>query len=200
MKIPRYLACQVPSPRRLPPSGRGSRVASPGGDEKNFQGTGDTDIVPLLYASTPPVSAARSIRLQAYVNAGIGVNASDLGRSEGRYGVGLDCHVGDRFTAAAAVLGRNPFERQSPPGVFDLRRCSRRDASGGRCVRADGEELPAPFLGLRGGRPDFYDLSVGARVSLWRDRLLGFVDAILPVNADGFRADVIPLVGIEMTF
>ena len=41
---------------------------------------------------------------------------------------------------------------------------------------------------------------MGARVNLWRDRLMGFADAILPLNDDGFRADVIPLVGIEMIF
>jgi len=170
----------------------------PASNEKNFQGTGETEIAPLLYASTPSF-AAPHIRLQGYANAGIGVNASEVGRSEGRYGVGLDCHIGDRFTAATAVLGRHPFERQSAEGVFDLPRCPRSDAVQGRCGRG-GAKLTAPFLGLRGNRPDFYDLSVGARMNLWRDRLLGFVDVILPINDDGFRADVIPLAGVEMTF
>jgi len=37
-------------------------------------------------------------------------------------------------------------------------------------------------------------------VNLWRDTLIGFVNAIVPLNADGFRAEVIPLAGIEATF
>ena len=37
-------------------------------------------------------------------------------------------------------------------------------------------------------------------MNLWRDTLIGFVNAIVPLNADGFRSDVIPLVGIEATF
>jgi len=171
----------------------------PAGDEENFLGTGDTEVTPLLYASTPPVFVASRVRLQGYVNAGVGLNASDVADSEGLWGVGIDCQVADRFTLAVAALGRQLFERQSPPGVFDLPRCPRRDASQGRCL-GEGEEVTAPFLGLHDGRPDFFDLSVGVRVNLWRDRLMGFANALLPLNDDGFRADVIPLVGIEMSF
>jgi len=37
---------------------------------------------------------------------------------------------------------------------------------------------------------DFYDLSVGGRLNLWHDTVIGFVDAIIPLNRDGFRSDV----------
>ena len=53
------------------------------------------------------------------------------------------------------------------------------------------------MFGLSGERPDFYDFSVGARVNLWRHWLIGFANTIVPLNRDGFRADVVPFVGVE---
>jgi hypothetical protein len=47
---------------------------------------------------------------------------------------------------------------------------------------------------------DYYDLSIGGRIDLWRDTIIGFVNAIVPLNRDGFRSDVIPLAGIEAAF
>ena len=60
--------------------------------------------------------------------------------------------------------------------------------------------MTRPLFGLHGDRPDLYDVSIGARVNLWRDLLIGFANVILPLNRDGIRADVIPLVGLEATF
>ena len=37
------------------------------------------------------------------------------------------------------------------------------------------------------------------RYNLWRDVLIVYANALVPLNADGLRADVIPLAGIEAT-
>jgi hypothetical protein len=53
---------------------------------------------------------------------------------------------------------------------------------------------------LSGGRPDYYDISIGGRGALWRDTVFAFVNVVVPLN-DGFvRTAPIPLAGIEATF
>jgi len=168
----------------------------PSGDEENFQGTGDTEASPQLYLAGD-VWQGRGIRLVSYLNAGLDVDLERAERSQARWGLGLDAHAGDDVTFALAVLGRHQFERIAPPGFFDFVRCL---AGPGGCRQdrlPQARTAPEPLLGLSGDRPDFYDVSVGARVNLWRHRLIGFANAIVPLNRDGFRADVIPFVGVE---
>jgi hypothetical protein len=58
----------------------------------------------------------------------------------------------------------------------------------------------APLFGLSGARPDYYDLSIGGRGSVWRDTVFAFVNVVLSLN-DGFvRTDPIPAIGVEATF
>jgi hypothetical protein len=166
----------------------GAVLRVPSGNEQNFQGTGAVELAPMLYAASRPIRVGRLIHLETYLNAGFNLNADDVGRSEPRWGVGLDCGMTERLTAAVAVLGRHPLRPIEQPGFFDVRR------------RVGQHEFDAPLFGFRDRRPDFYDLSIGGRVNLWRDTLIGFVNAIVPLNADGFRAEVIPLAGVEATF
>ncbi|TMB49211.1 MAG: hypothetical protein E6J60_13345 [Deltaproteobacteria bacterium] len=84
-----------------------------------------------------------------------------------------------------AFLARHPFERIGKPGFLDV-------------PRANGP--PSPLFGLQLDRPNFYDLSIGGRVALWRDTLVAFANVIVPLNADGLRASAIPLAGLEATF
>jgi hypothetical protein len=37
-------------------------------------------------------------------------------------------------------------------------------------------------------------------VKIWRDALTAFADVVIPLNRDGFRADVIPVAGGEFRF
>ncbi len=163
----------------------GTVLRIPSGNEQNFQGTGSVELAPMLYASSRPIPAGRLVHLEPYLNAGFNVNADDVDRSEPRWGVGLDCGITEHFTAAVAVLGRHPLRSI---GRLDVRR------------RVDQHEFDAPLFGIRDRRPDFYDISIGGRVNLWRDTLIGFVNVIVPLNADGFRAEAIPLAGVEATF
>jgi len=168
----------------------GALLRVPSGNEQNFQGTGAVELAPMLYASSRPIHVSRLIYLEPYLNAGFNVNADDIDRSEPRWGVGLDCGITERLTAAVAVLGRHPLRSVGRPGLLDVRRLD----------RATGRTFLAPLLGIRDRRPDFYDVSIGGRVNFWRDTLVGFVNAIVPLNADGFRAEVIPLAGVEASF
>jgi len=168
----------------------------PTGNEDNFQGTGNVELAPMLYAAAKVLPLGRWTQLRPYVNGGINFNADDVDRSEARWGVGLDGRIGERLTIALAFLGRHPFRRIAPPGFFDLTRCAAIDQSTGTCNRT----VVAPLLGIENRRPDFYDVSIGGRVTLWRDTVYGFASASVPLNDDGFRSNVIPLAGVEATF
>ena len=166
--------------------GLGLRI--PSGEEENFQGTGDTELAPQLSLAGDLCRLGR-VRLVSILNGALDADLADGDRSQARWGLGLDVHVGDAATVAVAVLGRHPFARIAPPGFFDVPRC--RDRS--TCTGAERR----PVFGLSGERPDFYDFAVGTRVNLWRHWVIGFANAIVPLNRDGFRADVIPFVGVE---
>ncbi|TMB16900.1 MAG: hypothetical protein E6J59_17795 [Deltaproteobacteria bacterium] len=165
-------------------------LRAPAGNQDNFQGTGTWEPAPMLYAATPSLSLGYGVGLQAYANGGVELNGDDVDRSAGRFGFGLDCAVKERFTAAVAVLGREPFQGIAPPGFFDVARV---DPSTGR-------RFMAPVLGLERDRASTYDLSLGGRMNLWHDTVFGFANVILPLNRDGFRSDVIPLAGVEAAF
>jgi hypothetical protein len=157
----------------------------PTGNENDFQGTGDVELAPMLYAATRTFQPRRWLRLQPYLNGGMNVDASDLDASEGRWGAGLDCGVSQRLTAAVAVLGRHALSRLVPAGSFDVRRLY---------------GPPRPLFGLQGDRSDSYDLSIGGRVNVWRDTVMAFANVIIPLNDDGVRPEPIPTVGFEATF
>ncbi len=160
----------------------------PAGSKGDFQGTGDWELTPNLYASTRQIPIGWKLRVQGYVNAGIDLNASDVDDSEARVGIGIDLAVAERVTFGVAFLAREPFARYAAPGTFDVRR-------GG-----PGRASTAPIYGIDAGRPSYYDLAVGGRVSIWRDSLYAFGNVIVPLNDDGFRSNVIPLVGLEYAF
>ena len=157
----------------------------PAGKEGSFQGTGLFEVGPRLYASTPAIQLVSLVRLQGFVNAGLDLTPERSGRSEGRYGAGIDCFLASRATLSVAFLAREPFSRLVSPGAMDVR-------------RADGTRSAA--FGLDAGHPSYYDLSVGGRVNLWRDTLFLMLNVVVPVNRDGVRASVVPLVGLEATF
>lgn len=166
----------------------GLMLRAPAGSQDDFQGTGDWEVTPSLYASTRQIPIGWNLRLQGYVNAGIDLNASGVDDSQARVGIGLDLAVAERLTFGAAFLLREPFARYSEPGAFDVLR-------GG-----PGRARMAPLFGIDGSRPSYYDLAVGGRVSIWRDSLYAFGNVIVPLNDDGFRSNVIPLVGLEYAF
>ena len=93
--------------------------------------------------------------------------------------------LGDHVTLSVAFLAREPFSRLVAPGTMDVQ-------------RADGTR--SPIFGLDAGHPSYYDLSIGGRVNLWRDTVFLMTNVRVPLNRDGARSSVIPLIGIEATF
>lgn len=157
----------------------------PSGNEDDFQGTGLFEVGPRLYASTPAIQLAPRVRVQGFLEAGLDLTPQDGDRSEGRFGVGADLMLASRVTVSVAFLGREPFGRLVPPGTLDV-------------PRTDGSRTP--IFGLDPGRPSYYDFSVGGRVNLWRDTVFGMWNVIVPIDHDGVRASVVPLVGVEVAF
>jgi hypothetical protein len=44
---------------------------------------------------------------------------------------------------------------------------------------------------------ELFNASIGARVSLWQDRLVGFVNLLVPINRSA--SPIVPLAGLEIT-
>lgn len=169
-------------------------IGLPTGDPEELSGTGTTQVAPLLYAAGRPVPVGLGLTLRPYLNAGVTFDASSVDESQSQWGLGVDLGILERATIGLAVLARHPFARIGPPGAFDVPRCGALDAGG--CTRGG----TAPLFGLRNERVDSYQLSLGLRLNLWRDVLVGFANALIPLGDAGLRTDVIPLVGVEAAF
>ncbi|HKA29355.1 MAG TPA: hypothetical protein VKH82_08275 [Candidatus Binatia bacterium] len=162
----------------------------PTGNQDNFQGTGDWELSPLIYLSTPRMPLAGPLAFQAFFNGGFDLNASDVDLSEGRFGLGADLAVGDRATFSVAFLAREPFHGFASAGFFDQVR-----------VNPHTRALStAPLFGLETDRASYYALSIGGRVNLWRDTVFGFANVLVQLGDQGIQSDPIPLVGFEATF
>jgi hypothetical protein len=158
----------------------------PSGDAETYQGTDLFEVDPRLYATTPAVPLAPRIHVQAFFDGGFDLTPQNVKRSEGRYGIGIDVMFASRATMSLAFLGREPFRHMlGGNNPVELR-------------RADG--TITPIFGIDPGRPSYYDLSIGGRVNLWGDTLFLMGNVIVPLNDDGVRPVVIPLIGIEATF
>jgi hypothetical protein len=157
----------------------------PSGNQDDFQGTGLFEVDPRIYATTKAIEIAPLMRLQGFLEAGLDLTPENSARSEGRYGAGFDVLLGNRATLSLAFLAREPFSRLVDPGFLDG-------------TRADGSR--SALFGINPGHPSYYDLSIGGRINLYRDTVFLMTNVIVPVNPDGARASVIPLIGIEAAF
>lgn len=173
---------------RLPDCGRlrsalGLQLRFPSGDQDDFQGTGEFEASPAVYLST-----VVGERFHPHMNAAVDLRPGDIDRSQARYGVGVDADVLSRLGVSVALLGRSEFS-----GSASFRDTAFLHQTG------NGAQ-PLPLLGVEFDRKDYFDVSVGARVVVWRDLML-YANVIRRLNDDGLRNDtVIPAVGIEGTF
>lgn len=173
---------------RLPDHGSirsalGLQLRFPSGSQDDFQGVGEFEASPAFYVATTCWD-----RLHPHLNAAVDLRPGDIEQSQARYGIGLDGDVLPRLGLSLAFLGRSEFSRSAR---FRDTAFLHQTASGPR---------PLPLLGVRFDRKDFFDVSLGARVVVWRDVML-FANVIRRLNDDGLRNDtVIPAVGVEGTF
>ena len=112
-------------------------------------------------------------RFEPLLDVGIDCNANDVSRSIVRWAVGGTYQILERLSTSVVFLGRNELAAQSDP-------------------------IPTPFF-FQIERNDIYDASVGFR---WRFAGSGFlgVNALVPLNSDGFRPDAIPTVEASYAF
>jgi hypothetical protein len=164
-------------------SAAGLQLRLPSGDEDNFQGTGDTEVSPFLYASTVLWG-----RMEPHANVGLDLRTDDVEQSFFRWGLGVDVDITKRIGAAVGFLGRSEWNRSSPPGETSFLHLT---PTG---VRQE------PLLGINFDRKDLIDFTFGGRAVVWR-QLMVFANGIYALNNAGLRSSsVIPMIGLEGTF
>ena len=178
------------------PLAAGLALRLPTGDVDQLRGTGTTFVTPQLAASTRRWAPATWTTLQAYLDLAIDLDAQDVGASIPRWGIGIDWGLGESLTLALAFLGRHPLRRLAPIGALDSLRCPTLSA----CLASPRNIGRRPLYNIDAARPDYFDASVGGRVALWRDTIIGFANVVVPLNNAGVRFEPIPLVGMEATF
>jgi hypothetical protein len=160
-------------------------IRTPTGEEDDFQGLGDWAVTPTLILSMPlgPVLLHSTL--------GMEVNADDLQRTRARYSLGGSWQFMEQAAFLADVLGSSALVQDeftiqgigAPVNGLDLIDA---DPFGGTSV-----------LGV--DRTDIIDLATGFKVVPMHD-LLFYVGAIVSLNDQGLRADVIPTGSIEWSF
>ncbi len=124
---------------------------------------------------TPAIIVSRVFadRFEPLLNVGVDLNADDVGRSIVRWAAGGTAQVIGPVTAAVVFLGRNELGIQT-------------------------DRIARPFF-FQIQRNDVYDVSVGLR---WRFAENGVVttNALVPLNRDGLRPDVVPTLSVEYGF
>jgi len=153
-------------------------LSLPTGDQRDFQGTGDTTITPLL-----AVSKELSI-VDLHGAFGFEVNADSLDRSRIRYGAGATVQVIKQFAFLLDVIGNSNIEHATLTAKVPIFR-------GTQFV--GNEKHSSDF------RTDIVDLAVGFKANI-AGTAVAFFDVLVPLNDDGLRADFIPTAGLEASF
>jgi hypothetical protein len=146
----------------------GLALSLPTGRADDFQGAGITRVAPGLIASR-----VFGTWLELLANAGIALDAADVGRSVVQWAIGGTLMPVERVAVPIVFLGRDEL---SPPT----------------------EPIANPFF-FQIERSDTVDASVGVRWRFAETAVLS-ANALVPLNHQGLRADVIPTVEVEWTF
>ncbi len=112
-------------------------------------------------------------RVEPLFNAGVDINADDVDRSIVRWAAGVTAQVVGPLSGAAVFLGRHELAAQS-------------------------DRIAAPFF-FQIERNDIYDASIGLRLLFAESGVIS-ANAIVPLNRDGLRADIIPTIEAEYAF
>lgn len=172
----------------------GFSLRLPTGNEDDFQGIGDVTL-------TPSVVLARNFGPHdVHVSLGIEVDASDVDRSRGTYGIGGSLGLGKYFTAYADLIGTSMFTEETDSelvqGGVDQ---ADQEVFEGEDVKFAGDGMGNTRVITTFSRQDVVDFSVGLKVNPFGTMVV-FGGVILPVTDDGVRADVIPTIGAEVSF
>ncbi len=174
----------------------GLGVRAPSGAEADFQGLGDWTVEPSLIAS-------RAVRgHDLHLNLGVELDADDIRRSRGRYGVGAALQPLERIAVLIDVIGSSSFVADDLPatragtaGVFSSSSFLARFETRPRLRQPDGTTFLFPSV----PRTDIVDLAVGLKLAL-PARGVAYVGVLIPIVKDALRAEVVPEGGVEFTF
>jgi hypothetical protein len=171
---------------RLPLSGdlraaAGLQFRLPSGDFDDFQGTGEFEASPGFFISTVLWD-----RVEPELNVALDLVPAQFDQGQARYGVGVDVDIVPRVNGSLAFLGRSQFGGSDENTDF--------------LHQTPSGPQQQPLLGANFDRKDFFDLSFGMRVVVWREIML-FANGIYALNDEGLRnGTIIPTVGVEGTF
>lgn len=112
-------------------------------------------------------------RFQPLFNAGVDINANDAQRSIVRWAAGATAQVVGPLTASAVFLGRHELDEQT-------------------------DKIDAPFF-FQIERNDIFDVALGLRFLFLESGVLS-INALVPLNDDGLRSDVVPTVEVQYAF
>ena len=166
----------------------------PTGNERNFQGIGDTTVFPALIAS-------RTFGTHdVHGTLGIEANADDLERTRARYAVGTSLQPCEWLALLVDLLGSSSFVDDE----FAISAPTGRVFHGGRDTQLFGREDLIRSIGRTRviafvPRSDVVDLAAGLRVAV-AGNAVAFASAIVPLTNDGLRAEVMPTAGVEVSF
>lgn len=119
------------------------------------------------------VSRTWARRVEPHLNLGFVLDADTFDRSQVRYSAGADLRVFDWLTLNGDFLGRSDV------------------------AQPDTIERPV-FVQIE--RADVLQASLGLKIAVPRSNLVGFFNALLPLNDDGVRADQLLAAGVEWIF
>jgi len=147
----------------------GLGLSLPTGSADDFQGTGTTRVFPGVIASR-----VLGDRVELFANAGMELDANDVGRSAVRWVLGGTISLlAERLAMPIVFLGRHE-------------------------IGAPAEPIRVPFF-FQIERSDAVDASVGLRWRFLETALLS-ANALVPMNRSGLRANVVPTVNVEWRF
>lgn len=154
----------------------------PTGNEENFAGLGDTTVTPFFVASHI------IDRFDLHANVGFEFNAGDIERTRALYAVGVTTQIIEPLAIFVDFLGSSAFTDDD----LDIP-----DAATATAPRGIDQNPVSGAVAIP--RSDLLNMAAGLKFSIG-DNVTGFAGAIVPVNTDGLRADVIPTGGIEVSF
>lgn len=180
----------------------GLNLQLPSGDEDNFHGTGEAHVSTFVYASHVLWE-----RVEPHVNIGVDFSTADIDRSSVLYAIGTTLQIQSQLGFGVDFIGRSEFaglQVKKPtdsvirnfPLSADPDACTREQP----CFLDNAQPQVASFFfpeSLK--RNDIVDFSFGLRYILKGGGSV-FFGGVVPLNNDGFRADLIPSGGVEYTF
>lgn len=155
----------------------------PTGDEDDFQGQGDVTVTPYFVLG-------REIGIfDLHLNAGVEIDADELDRSRVRYAGGTTVRLSERFAFLLDIIGSSNVTDSEISVTVPLF-----ENTLGSGATPTGSRIASSEIST-----DIVDLLVGFKGVL-AESVIGFANVFIPLTDEGLRADVIPAVGLEMSF